>query len=344
MKISGALEKSQNNFLNMATLKNQDQDPAVPKTLSVEEVLPFYLEDRLAVLVPNTRLYRIDGADDRYYYTEAPDGTPTFFLSVTSMLSRCMPESRELTDWRVRLGKEESEDAANVAASYGTFLHALIAEFLKSGIYRHEATFALLAEHMQWDGIPQKYFNPWLRDIASDMVAFAQWVYEYKVEPLAIEYPLFSLEDGIAGTVDLVHRMKGVSGCCITDFKSGRKGFYPTHEAQGHTYRMLWNQFFSGTRYEVERVFNWAPKNWQLNGPGIPVHPSYKFVDQTKSPEADRLAHYLALYKTTGLQNPGFTFLNITGDLELGASPEGRYVSRDLAELFALKKTSNANR
>lgn len=330
----------------MATLKNQDQDLAVPKTLSVEEVLPFYLEDRLAVLVPNTRLYRIDGGDDRYYYTESPDGTPTFFLSVTSMLSRFMPEQRELTDWRVRLGKEESEDAAFVAASYGTFLHTLIAEFLRSGVYRHEETFNLLTEHMRWDGIPPKYFNPWMRDLASDMVAFAQWVYDYKVEPLAIEYPLFSLEDGVAGTVDLIHRAKiGANrAVCITDFKSGRKGFYPTHEAQGHTYRKMWNNFFKETRYEVEKVFNWSPKKWQLHGPGIPVTPSYKFVDQTKSPEADRIAHYLALYKSSGLENPGFTFLNITGDLELGASPEGRFVTRDLAELFTVKINGNANR
>lgn len=309
-----------------------------PSTLTINEVLPFYVDEELAQVAPALRLYRIDSTGQRYYYTMTPEGQPTFYLSVTSFTSSIMPTSSHLIDWRVRLGKEESEEAARIAASYGTFLHVLIAEFMRTGSYNHEETFLSLNDYMKFEGIPGRFFGPWLEDLETDMLAFAQFVYDRNVKPLAIEFPLCS-KIGLAGMVDLVCEMdwNRTRIVAIADFKSGRKGFWESHEAQLHTYKMMWNDLFKGTGYEVSHVFNWAPKAWRKE-------PTYDLTNQSESIQAQKLPHYLNLFQLENKRNPSKKLTRITDVLQFGENPAGAYSVMDMTDYITSQFIPHAQR
>ena len=302
-----------------------------PRTLSVEEVAPFFLDDDVAVVMPSYRLFRVDGSGNRYYYTSDESGQPTFYMSVTSFLSSVMPTSQFLTDWRVRLGKEESEEAARIAACYGTYLHILIGQFMREGVYDHGNTPLALDEYMRYEGIPARYYGPWLEDLESDMLAFAAFAVERKLRPLAIEFPVCH-PAGLAGMIDLVgiiefNRRDVVA---VIDFKSGRKGFWDSHEAQLHTYRMMWNELFRGTAFEAEMVFNWSPKAWR-------TAPTYDLKNQTDSVQAANVPHYIQLFQNQGLRTPSKKFVSITEPLRFGESLEGKYQVRSLEDFITEK-------
>jgi hypothetical protein len=145
------------------------------------------------------------------------------------------------------------------------------------------------------------------------VLAFAQFVIDCKVKPLAIEICLYHPTDGYAGAIDLVCELeieekgffgeKYLSGAnkgtpketkrvrrvfAIVDIKSGRKGFYESHEIQLHAYLDMWDNHFPDVR--VEKVFNWSPKEWRNA-------PSFNLKDQTDSSNTRKLKHLVELAK-----------------------------------------------
>lgn len=314
----------------------QTTDITKPKTLSIEEVLPLFMDEDLAQIMPDIRLYRVDSSGYRYYYQVGQDQAPIFYLSVTSFTRSVLPESKFLTDWRVRLGKEESEEAARVAASYGTFLHTCIANFMREGYYDHNETPSILSDYMQFEGIPGRFFGPWMDDLENDVLAFAQFCVDRNVKPLAIEFPVCGM-GGLAGMIDLICQMdfnrKRVAA--IVDFKSGRKGFWDDHALQLKTYQELSNGLFSGTPYEVEMTFNWAPNDWRDK-------PTYKLENQTESEQVQRFPHYLELFKLSGNRNPSRSFKRMTRALELGAPLDGCFEVVNIVDFVTQKIKDDA--
>jgi hypothetical protein len=140
------------------------------------------------------------------------------------------------------------------------------------------------------ENLPEKVFSEWLPKIRKDVLAFAQFVRDYNVKPLAIEIGLVHPDYHYAGCIDLPCIMTdpktGKQFTAIVDFKSGRKGFYEEHELQLHLYREMWNVNYPET--PVARVFNFAPKDWRTK-------PTYNLKDQTDSVNARKLPYLLAL-------------------------------------------------
>jgi beta-xylosidase len=79
----------------------------------------------------------------------------------------------------------------------------------------------------------------------------------------------------------------------IIDWKTGKHGFYRSHEAQLHMYKLLVEENFPeiAEKHEI-RLYNWAPKEWENEDDA-----KYTFKDQTESKEALKILNYIALFK-----------------------------------------------
>lgn len=308
--------------------------------VDIEDLKPVFIEEGLKRLVSPIILYRANISGSRFYYTLNQKLEPKFYLGGTSFSNKVLPTSIGFVNWKMEMGKEASHLVAERTAQYGTFMHILFGKFLINGEYEPKDLAADLIEYMESERIPLYHLKMWLPNIEADLLAFAQWCYDYQVTPLAIEYPICN-EDTHTGTlIDLVCEMtiqeKGFHGVvyksgprkgqpretkkarrvkAIIDFKSGRKGFYETHELQLALSKAMWNAWFGHTDYKVEKTFNWSPKDWRTS-------PDYNFKDQTGSKYWDALEQYVQLMHKWKWHIPSRKFKYITNKLVLGQTTE----------------------
>ena len=257
--------------------------------MTVEEIRAIYFNAD-ALQEPAYRLYQLNSDGYRYYYRFNASGEPEFYPSVTTLLKQVMPTPPGLLDWMIANGKEGSTEKRDLAAAYGTFMHGQFETLIINRRYDFDNVPVVLLDYMERENIPESLFNQWIVKIRKDVLAFAQFVRDYNVKPLAVEIGLVHPEFHYAGCVDLPCVMTdpktGKTFTAIVDFKSGRKGFYEEHELQLHLYREMWNVNYPGS--PIERVFNFSPKDWRKA-------PTYNLKDQTDSVNAKKLPYLLAL-------------------------------------------------
>lgn len=279
--------------------------------LSVEECKALYFDPK-ALLEPTRKLYRLNGyAAGRYYYCLNEMGEPQFFISVTNMISQTLPTPEALTKWIAGLGYDQSKAYALERADYGTFMHILFTKLLIEKTLDMDSIDDELIQYLQEQGQPRTLFTEWIDELKKDVLAFAQFLKDYKVKPLAIELILASEEGGYAGAIDLICEMtieeKGFFGevyksgenkgkpketkreiriNAAIDNKSGRKGFYEAHEIQLQAYRNLVHENFPDLK--IDKVYNFAPSDWR-------TAPSYKLKDQSESPNLEKFDYLVAL-------------------------------------------------
>jgi hypothetical protein len=257
--------------------------------MTVEEIKALFF-DSTALVEPKYRLYQLNSDGYRYYYRFDENGEPEFYPSVTTMLKQVMPMSPFLLDWMLANGKEGATEKRDLAAAYGTFMHGQFEKLIINREYDFDMVPGYVLEFMERENLPEKVFGEWCIKIRKDVLAFAQFVRDYNVKPLAVEIGLVHPECRYAGCVDLPCIMtepkSGKVFSAIVDFKSGRKGFYEEHELQLHLYRDMWNANFPGK--PIERLFNFSPKDWRTK-------PTYNLKEQTDSENAVKLPYLLAL-------------------------------------------------
>ena len=260
-------------------------------------------------LLPTNKVYRIDERF-RYYYTVDKEQVK-IYPSVTSILQSVMPTSDYLIKWYADYGYYKAKQMMQELSLYGTFMHHCFAELLINRSFDLEIlpnlirTFAI-DNHIDFE------VDHWNYKIREDMLALLHFIQDYEVEPIAIEVPLVSHKHKIGGAIDLVAKMKignGVNGnilkadvkyndgvivedrrqpiTAIIDWKSGRHGFYPINEAQGHWYKLLWEDNFPDI--QIDKIYNWAPKDWI-------EAPAYHLKDQSESLEKHKLQYYYILF------------------------------------------------
>lgn len=278
-----------------ATIGQNDPgtDPGMVKEvfpgMTVEEIRAVYF-DKNALREPDYRVYQLNSDGHRYYYRFDESGTPEFFPSVTTLLKQVMPTPPALLDWMIANGKDGAVEKRDIAAAYGTFMHGEFESLIINRRYDFDNVPLALGAYMEREHIPESLFPQWLVRIRKDVLAFAQFVKDYNVYPLAIEIGLVHPEHRYAGCIDLPCLMTdpktGELFTAIVDFKSGRKGFFEEHELQLHLYREMWNVNFSGST--IKRVFNFSPKDWRTK-------PTYNLKDQTESVNAKKLPYLLSL-------------------------------------------------
>lgn len=298
--------------------------------MTVEEMKSVFFDSN-ALIEPDYRVYQLNSKNHRYYYRYNEQGEPEFYPSVTTILSQTLPKSPFLVEWIAKQGLEESERYKMERAAYGTFMHAQFETLLIERQYDLDLLKSRLKEYIEQQNLPADFIY-YADDLKRDVLAFAQFVIDYDVKPMAVEIALVHPWKNYAGMVDLVCSMLAKPGKterinAIVDFKSGRKGFYEEMEIQLHMYRDMWNENFPVN--QVERLFNFAPKDWRKK-------PSYHLKEQTESANAEKIPALLELAAIEDEKREN-TFTSTFGNIDLSAGLEQNVVSLTLSELIKSK-------
>lgn len=280
----------------------------IAPNIKAEELQALFFDDKALREAPE-KLYRMDNRGDRYYFKYDDNQEPQFFISVTSFINKYLRQSDELIRWMAKMGYDEAQRYIQEMAAYGTFLHTQCAELMINKVYDIEDVPNRLLQYIKNENIQPDFYKH-CDELQRDILAFAQFMIDVNLQPVAVEMILTHPTDGYAGTEDIAGFMdyeeKGFFGeiyksgakkgqpketktkrriFAIIDIKRGRKGFYPAHEIQLAAYREMWNLHFPSL--PVEKVFNWSPKEWRQT-------PSYHLKDQTNSRNAAKLPYLVA--------------------------------------------------
>ena len=309
----------------------KEQATEIAPGMTVEEIRAVYFNAD-ALKEPAYRLFQLNSDGHRYYYRFNDNGEPEFYPSVTTLLKQVMPTPPALLDWMIANGKDGSTEKRDLAAAYGTFMHGEFEKLIINRRYDFDSVPAAMLAYMERENLPEKVFAEWLPKIRKDVLAFAQFIKDWNVKPLAVEIGLYHPQFHYAGCLDLPCVMTdpktGKSFVAIVDFKSGRKGFYEEHELQLHLYREMWNIHYPET--PVTRVFNFSPKDWRKS-------PTYNLKDQTDSTNAKKLPYLLAL-ATIEDEKRDNTLTIIRGVLDLDKGKiSDNILNLSLAELIKTK-------
>ena len=275
----------------LAALMAPEAEPAkeVFPGMTVEEIRAVFFNAD-ALKEPPYRVFQLNSDGYRYYYRFNENGEPEFYPSVTTLLKQVMPTPPALLDWMIANGKDGGTEKRDIAAAYGTFMHGQFETLIINRRYDFDNVPAVLLAYMEREHVPESLFSQWVVKVRKDVLAFAQFVKDYNVKPLAVEIGLVHPKFHYAGCLDLPCVMTDPKTAktftAIVDFKSGRKGFFEEHELQLHLYREMWNVNFENV--PIERVFNFSPKDWRTK-------PTYNLKDQTDSVNAKKLPYLLAL-------------------------------------------------
>lgn len=282
----------------------------ISKDITLQEAMAIFFNEK-ALKLPEEKIYRMDIGNYRYYY-KFEDGKPVFYQSMTTLIHNTLPTSKFLIDWYAQNGLDKVAQILLETSTYGTFLHKESADFLINRTTDLDTMDKRLYDFLIEQQMPTTYVKEWIHEIRKDLLAFVQFVIDVNFEPIAIEMVMVS-DDGYGGALDLVGYMtveeKGffgetyVSGAkagqpketkqeirvlAIVDMKSGKKGFWESHEIQLHGYKRMWDENYPDLK--IERVYNWSPKAWRTK-------PTYNLKDQTGSVNAAKLPHMLEIAK-----------------------------------------------
>ena len=279
----------------------------------IEVMNPMYSDGSL----PTPKMFRFNQKDNRYYFNLI-DGEVCFYPSVTNIIGKTTPMSYGLQSILGNLGMDGYRQFMNEKAQYGTMLHIIIANYLKSANQPENRNFDFetlnsnIEEYKLENNIT---FNTdfWELNLKKDLLSLIQFVIDYKVKPIFIEGIGYYKEGDykFAGALDLLCKMtikeKGFFGevyksgekkgepkesykefevTAIVDFKSGKSGFFESHEIQLNMYKMIAESTFN---IKVDKCYNVAPKEWTST-------PTYTIKDQTGSSAKAKIPYLLALY------------------------------------------------
>lgn len=325
---------------------------AVPQ--NAQPTQPAYLREGL--LHKKQSVYRLDGADIRWYYTISAHGQVQFYGSVTSILDKTMPTSPYLIKWIADHGVQGANRLRDQKAEYGTLMHLVIADYLQNEVYNLNMMH-FIVQHYAREHRLQYDVSSWAESLQKDLLSFDAFCKEYNVKPLAVEMVCAAPSLGYAGCIDLVCEMtvmeKGFADGvvyakgknegqpkevkipktfrAIVDFKSGKHQFYENNEIQANMYMNLWNNCYPEAR--VERCYNWRPTEWEG------VDPTYNVKDQTRVKSCEKIPFLLKLF-TIDVPPAPKPQLQMTGVIKLHSQFDG-VIRRKPAEEIALERCSN---
>lgn len=263
--------------------------------------------------------YRID-YDYQRNYARIVDDIILLAPSWTAV-SWQIPDDPFLKQWSRKVGEQEYKNVLKNSGDYGTFFHVMCGRILKGKEIKLNESWLLEemknffeaenrakeSDHYNFSDTMKWYRgnneDDKKRSIKKDLFAFMVWKRDWKVRPVALEYPLFDMINcSGAGTVDLIAYVtppgKKDEKLVMIDLKSGLKT-YDSHQFQLHFYLPLWNVEF--VNFQIKEVYNYGCKSFQMPTlkkylTGDSKTPPYRFENQTKFDKAWKLEHYIKLF------------------------------------------------
>lgn len=322
-------------FKQFEEIENNEIDGVfelVPGMTGEEMKTMFF--DSAALVEPPYRVFQLNSSGHRYYYKFDDEGNPEFYPSVTTIISQTVPKSKHLIEWIAKTGIHQSESYKMERAAYGTFMHGIFERLVIERTYNLDNLKNELKLYIQTNSLPDDFiYNA--DELKKDILAFAQFMIDYDVRPLAVEIALVHPHYKFAGMIDLpcsmLEKIGGIERInAIVDFKSGKKGFYEDHEIQLGFYRELWNVNFKNKK--IDRIFNFAPKDWRKK-------PSYSLADQTNSVNIKKVPYLLELAAIEDSKKSN-VFTAISGVINLDGNTDfnENILSLTLSELIKRKQ------
>ena len=262
--------------------------------ITIEEKQFDFLSPELTRPVAFIRRFQQGG--NRFYYTVEEDGNINLYSSATTLIKDGYAEDGyALEAWRNRLRAEgkSPEYELTYSATRGTLMHFLLGEYLQGKIIdlgsvnNHILEFAPELTTLSYYSEVINKDSLWL---VKSILAFAQFVKDYNVKPLALELIMKSEKYKVASPIDLVCTMdieeKGFFGevyktdskatgakkgdpkeskrirtiFAIVDFKSTQSGFFDKHYFQLQLYKRILKENYPDL--DIEGLYNWSPKDW----------------------------------------------------------------------------------
>lgn len=301
------------------------------------ETMPALFFDENALREVDYTLYRLDSSGLRFYYTLDKDFNPTFYVSVTSKNDVVIPKGYGFYKWLASNDEEESTFQKESRAAYGSLMHQELPKLLLERSYDLNEVPELVQRYAIAHGFAS-LASEWETELYKDLLAFAQFIQDKDVRPVAVELMLKSDQYGYAGSVDLVceltfNRKRVIA---IVDYKSSKKGnFYESHEVQLRDYLRMWNENFPDK--PATMAFNYSGNDWRTK-------PSYKFVNQTEKCSEAKADHYLALFKEKQ-ESENLTprdVLSVGGVIDLDKELDGLYSVQSASDYIRTKKEEEA--
>jgi hypothetical protein len=343
--------------------------------LTIGEVKSMYFDEN-ALQLPPVTLYRLDVKGARHYFTidedvvkegdEPQEPQFTFFSGVTSITGATLPKAEQLVKWIADMGYNEAIAYRDERASYGTLMHTIFAHVLINGSIDLQFVDSLVHEYAQRENRVVNIWQ-WTEDIKQDVIAFAQWVADYDVKPLAIEISLCSHKMKVAGTADLPCLMtiptkgfwgedyksgarkgepketvKDVRTLAIVDFKSGRKSYGGdlAAAAQLRLYKALWVENFGMPEPEgdyqnavMHQVEAEAIRLFNWSPKDWRTNPGYHLAEQTETFSDAQMEAMLQMYQLSQKPIEEKTKTFYSGVVTLGEDPAENYQVKTAPEL-----------
>jgi hypothetical protein len=314
--------------------------------LTFEEIKAEYFDESV-LKIPLEKFYRV-GSDSKRLYYKFVDGKPKFYPSCTTLLGAVLQKSPFLIDWMIQHGKETAKTMLKNSCEYGTLMHNCNQKLLIDRIF----DLTLLRETIK--DVTSKHNldvdrHQWYDDLSNDVLACKKWIQDHNVVPIMIEEIVGSDILRVAGAVDLLcymdYEFKGFFGeiyksgdkkgqpketkqirriIALVDFKSGRKGFYLSHEVQLEIYKRATKETFPELQNEEIFIFNWSPKAWRNT-------PSYNFVNQTDKHSSREIEIYSELYHLTNSMDMKHT--NYSGIINLDEDISNNHKTYDINKI-----------
>lgn len=275
-------------------------------------------------------LQRIQRGDQRFYSRVTEDMVRRYYLSVTSYCGRTKDSFgvKLLQEWKTKLGEHIAREYARVAAEYGTFFHIEAAEMLRNGGYDfgHDGQRLdnLVCEWALEHRIPSYVWQDIVAQAHNDLIAFAHFIIDYEVEPLAVEIAVCDDEYGLGGAIDGIFRMKHGNRkekiiACF-DIKTS-KSLHKEYQKQLAIYQKIANRIFGDILEEtygsrITHCYNWRSKQWTKDSIKDDKKP-YILTNQTDKIDDAILEHELKEVVMKGWNKPFSGMKRAVGKLDL---------------------------
>lgn len=298
-------------------------DKKIAQDVKAEFLNPDYIRENENII------RRLDIRGTRNYIEIYSDGSYLFGPSVTRVLQSQAPTSYGLKEFNLNNTKEKTEWILEHSSHYGTFLHIFFMDIILGAqvFLSDEFLFKYMEEAYKENGFDyiegRKWYAEQGRDLKKDIFGFLKFVQDFKVRPLAIEWPFVLkgyrcgscgntwlnlngpkcadcgseeiTETGLyAGTIDLVAKISvgSYEFVAVIDYKSRMSGFYESDALQLYAYFTAWNA--KNPELQAEGMYSYCCRNFKL--PLGKTATLYQVKDQTKNECNWKWWHYLKGY------------------------------------------------